>query len=304
MSRRLAAQVVRAATGEVANAITALPGGQVGRVYRADTPSRTLVVKFVRAVDEPSFADEPPDNRVYGARWSNLGPAHAVLAAHGVKIPALYATGDLDAEGLRYAVMAYLEGDADDYSPGWFSAVGQALGSVHQVARGYQGWVALDGPLADDWSTAFGKSLGNRLQEAAPLLAPSLHRALSVRVGEQVRRLRDPGTFVLSHTDGFQGVLSKSDDGWACLGHIDVEDFQYTDQRFVLAGLELAHALAGRSVPGPFWNGYLEAVDLAPGYDEVRDLFQAYYLIVWITVLQGQAPLLEPCIRHLETILG
>jgi hypothetical protein len=136
------------------------------------------------------------------------------------------------------------------------------------------------------------------------LLEPGLHKAVSIRAGDQLRQLRDPPVFVLSHTDGFQGVMRKTGDRWTCLGHIDIEDFQYTDQRFVLAGLELAHGLAGRSVPAAFWNAYLDAVDLAPGYDAVRRLFQAYYLLVWTKVLQKQAPLLERCLRQLQAIVS
>jgi hypothetical protein len=262
------------------------------------------VVKLVAASDEPAFADEPSDNRVYGARWSNLRPAHKALAARGVRAPALYGTGDLDAEGLRYAVMEYLDGDADDHSPEWFAVVGQALGQVHGVTRDCQGWVGLDAPLADDWSTAFGKSFRHRLREAGPLLGPDLHQAVAACAGEQLRGLQDPPSFVLSHTDGFQGVLKKTGDGWACVGHIDIEDFQFTDQRFVLAGLELSHALAGRSVPSDFWDAYLPAVDLAPGYRRVRDLFQTYYLLVWAWVLRDQAAFLETCVRRLEAIAG
>jgi Ser/Thr protein kinase RdoA (MazF antagonist) len=304
MSRQLAAQVVQVATGEMASNVAVLTGGQVGRVYRVDTPSGPLVVKFVTASDEPAFADEPPDNRVYGARWSNLGPAHEALTAGGFRTPVLYATGDLDAEGLRYAVMEYLDGDADDHSAAWFATVGRALGQVHGVTRIYQGWVGLEAPLADDWAAAFGKSLRNRLREAGPLLGRDLHEAIAARAGEQLRHLQDPPTFVLSHTDGFQGVLRRSGDGWACVGHIDIEDFQFTDQRFVLAGFELSHALAGRSVPPDFWDAYLEAVDLAPGYRRIRDLFQTYYLLVWAWVLKDQAVFFEACVRRLQAIAG
>jgi fructosamine-3-kinase len=288
---------------ETAQAVVSLTGGQVGRVYRVDTPRRSLIVKFVDACDEPTFADEGPDNRVYGSRWSNLRPAREALAAHGVRTPALHAIGALDAEGLRYAIMDYLDGDPDDHAPAWFAAVGRALGEVHRISRGWQGWVGLRAPFADDWSSAFAKSLSSRLEEARPLIGLDLHRAIAARVTDQVPRLRDPHAFVLSHTDGFQGVLAKSADGWTCLGHIDVEDFQFTDQRFVLAGLELSHALAGRSVPREFWDAYLCAVDLAPGYDRVRDLFQTYYLLVWAKVLKDRARVSEACVQHLRELV-
>jgi fructosamine-3-kinase len=302
MSEQLAARLALEATGEVARHVAALTGGQVGQVWRVDTPSRSLVAKFVAAGEDPPFADEAADNRVYGARWSNLAPAHEALAARGVRSPAVYAMGE--AEGLNYALMDYLAGDPDDHSPAWFAAVGRALGQVHGISRGYQGWVGLEAPLADDWSTAFGKSLGNRLQEAGPLLGQTLHAAVAAYAGQQLSRLRDPPTFVLSHTDGFQGVLRRAGEDWTCVGHIDIEDFQFTDQRFVLAGFELSHAFAGRPVPGDFWDAYVEAVDLVPGYRRVRDLFQTYYLLVWARVLKDQAPLFETCLRRLEAIVS
>ena len=43
----------------------------------------------------------------------------------------------------------------------------------------------------------------------------------------------------LSHTDGFSAVLKQREVDWQVLGHIDVEDMQFTDRRFVLAGFEL-----------------------------------------------------------------
>jgi hypothetical protein len=302
MFKALAADVVEQTTGEVALRATPLRGGQVGRVVRVDTPGRSLVVKFVTATDEPAFADEPADNRVYGARWSNLVPAHRALTAHGLAAPALHALGDLDGEGLRYAVMDHFDGDPDDYSAAWFRTVGRALGEAHAASRGYQGWIGLGAPLVDDWSTAFAESLASRLRDALPLLGSDLHQALCARTADPLRDLQDPAAFVLSHTDGFQGVLRRSGEAWTLLGHIDIEDFQFTDQRFVLAGLELSHALAGRSVPDAFWRAYLAAVDLAPGYAAVRDLFQTYYLLVWAKVLRTDAGGFAQCVRRLEWI--
>ena len=282
--------------------IAPLTGGEVGHVFRVDTDVGAYVVKFVRLVDEPGFADEAADDRVYGSRWSNLGPARALLAANEVPAAAVRATGVLPQRGLAYAILDFLDGEPDDFSPAWFAAVGATLGRLHAITRAYQGWVDMPAPYPESWTNAFARSFQARLSEAASLLPTGLGDAVAARASGLLVGLTEPTEFVFSHTDGFQGVMARRGGLWALRGVIDIEDHQFTDQRFVLAGFELGHAVNGRDVPPDFWSAYAGAQPVDPGYETFKPLFHLYYLLVWTWVLQDRPVLRDTCIRRLDAI--
>jgi fructosamine-3-kinase len=294
--------LVRDRLGAEARAIAPLTGGEVGNVFRVDTDAGAYVVKFVRLVDEPAFADEPVDDRVYGMRWSNLRPASALLAARGVAAAAIHATGKLPERGVAYAILDYLAGDADDYSPAWFAGVGAALSRMHTITRAYQGWVDMPAPYPAPWTAAFAQSFRARLAETAPLLSTDLRDAVATRAEGLIADLTEPGEFVFSHTDGFQGVMVRREGAWTLRGVIDIEDHQFTDQRFVLAGFELGHAFNGREVAPDFWRAYTAARPVDPSYAKFRPLFQLYNLLVWAWVLQDRPALKDNCVSRLDAI--
>ncbi len=299
MRDELIRRIVRDSTGQEVRNIRPLDGGQVGHVFRADTDGASFAVKFVSAAPEAPFANEPRDDRVYGARWSNLRPAHRLLKSNGIAVPEIHATGTLPDEGLHFAVMDYLDGDADDYSPEWFAALGAGLAGMHRITRAYQGWVAMDGPYAEPWPDAFAASLRQRFTATEPLL----DRALSAAIGRFIaghRKISEPASFVLSHTDGFQGVFRRGP--WRLLGVIDIEDHQFTDPHFVLAGLELSHAFHGRAVPPQFWDAYARAASAPGDFQTTKGLFQLYYLLVWTRVLKADRALYDRCVFLLEDL--
>jgi fructosamine-3-kinase len=294
--------LVRERLGVEARAVAPLTGGEVGHVFRVDTDAGAFAVKFVQLTNDPAFADEPVDNRVYGARWSNLGPAGAVLAANGVAAATVRATGALPERGLAYAILDYLAGDADDHSPAWFAGVGAALGRMHAITRGYQGWVDMPAPYPANWAAAFAQSFRGRLAETAPLLPSGLKGAIAARAEGLLANLNAPDEFVFSHTDGFQGVMARREDAWTLRGVIDIEDHQFTDQRFVLAGFELGHGVGGREVPSDFWRAYATIRAIDPSYSTFKPLFQFYYLLVWTRVLSDRPVLKDGCIAQMEAI--
>lgn len=294
--------LVREQLGAEALAVEPLMGGEVGHVFRVDTDAGVFAVKFVRLMEDPTFADEPVDNRVYGSRWSNLGAASALLSANGIAAAAVRATGALPERGLAYAILNYLAGDADDYSPAWFAGVGAALGRMHNITRAYQGWVDMPAPYPERWAEAFTQSFRARLAETAPLLTSGLEDAIADRGEGLLAALAEPGAFVFSHTDGFQGVMAKNDGAWTLRGVIDIEDHQFTDQRFVLAGFELGHAANGREVPADFWRAYAAAKPVDPTYATFKPLFQLYDLLVWTRVLSDRPLLKDNCVAQLQAI--
>jgi fructosamine-3-kinase len=294
--------LVRDRLGAEARAIEPLTGGEVGNVFRVDTDAGAYVVKFIRKVDEPGFADEPVDNRVYGMRWSNLGPASALMAAKGVAAAPIRAIGALPDRGLAYAILDYLAGDADDYSPAWFAGVGAALGRMHTITRAYQGWVDMPAPYPAPWTAVFAQSFRARLAETAPLLTTGLRGAIAARAEGLLSDLTEPGEFVFSHTDGFQGVMARRGGAWTLRGVIDIEDHQFTDQRFVLAGFEVGHAFNGHDVPPDFWRAYTAARPVDRSYATFKPLFQLYYLLVWAWVLKDRPALKDNCVSRLDAI--
>jgi fructosamine-3-kinase len=300
MSEDLARRLVRDEIGAEVRAISRLGGGEVGRVYRVDTDRGSYVVKLVGGGPERAFADEPRGDRVYGSRWSNLRPAYDLLRAEGVATPILRASGKRD--GLGYAILDYLDGDANDHSEAWFACLGEALGRLHRITRGFQGWVGMDRPYAEPWTSAFAADLQVRLERARPHLPAQLHAAVAARAKAMVGALDDPPAFVFSHEDGFQGVLGKHDGAWALLGVVDIEDHQFTDQRFVLSGFELSHAIDGRTVPPIFWSAYTARTRVSPSYATLRPMFQIYYLAVWVWVLSDRPTRLASCVRQLQRI--
>jgi fructosamine-3-kinase len=293
------AGLLRREMGVEARAVAPLVGGQVGHVFRVDTDGGAFVVKFVGARREGAYAEEPRDDRVYGSRWSNLQPAYELLRKSGVAAPRLHASGTLADEGLHFAILDFVDGDADDFSAAWFSGLGAALGALHAITRPFQGWVAMDGPYPEPWVAAFPASFRSVLAQAAPIVGERLARVVEARAQDDLAAFTEPGRFVFSHTDGFQGLFRQTGGGWALAGVIDIEDHQFTDPRFVLAGLELQHAWAGRTIPAEFWAAYGPA---EPGWDRNKTLFQLYYLLVWARVLRDQAEAFGTCVRMLERL--
>ncbi|HEY2048897.1 MAG TPA: hypothetical protein VGH03_06115 [Caulobacteraceae bacterium] len=148
-------------------------------------------------------------------------------------------------------------------------------------------------PLPEPWSIAFQRALAINFGKAQPILPESLAHAVEGRMRE-APALDDPAEFVLSHTDGISAVLKRRAWAWKVLGHVDVEDMQFTDRRFVLTGFELAHRLSGRAVPHQFWQAY----GWRPSARHMQ--FELLYLLVWARVLRRQPVLFAACLAELE----
>jgi len=297
-AQALAAEVASEALGARPQAVLPLGGG---RVFRVETDGRSYLVKLVAAGEEPSFDDEPVEDRVYGNRFGNLQASYDLLTGVGLPTARLRAVGRLPEHGLSYAIFEFLAGDPDDFSPAWFATVGEALRDLHGVRRSYQGWVGLSAPLAEGWAAAFRRAMAINLAKARPLLPEPLTRRIETRAGETID---EPSEFVLSHTDGFQGVLANTELGWRLLGHIDIEDFQFTDRHFVLAGFELGHSFSDRLTPETFWRAYDPSVVADPRYRRLKPLFQLSYMLVWARVFRNEPPLFARSLAELERVLG
>jgi fructosamine-3-kinase len=67
-------------------------------------------------------------------------------------------------------------------------------------------------------------------------------------------------------------------------GVIDIKDYQFTDQRFVLAGITLLQKFGKYTLSDLFWNTYQQYVEVDNTCYQFEPLFQIYYLLVWIKV--------------------
>jgi fructosamine-3-kinase len=279
-----------------------LTGGQVGRVFRVRTAAKDYVIKFVETYKELPFNEELVDDRVYGSRWSNLVPTYELLMIKNIPTPTLYASGTLTENQLNYAIFDFLSGDTPDYSPAWFSCLGNEMAFLHAVTRPYQGWVSMNEPYRESWEDAFRKSLQSQMIGAKEFIHSDAYTAILNYIDRTLLKFESPDNFVLSHTDGIQAVFEKVE-GWRMKGVIDVEDYQFTDQRFALAGVELINALEGHLLLESFWQSYAKITPVEESYEDVKVLFQIYYLLVWIRVLQGQNQLVAKNTAYLESIV-
>ena len=288
----LARAIVKRDLNRSATALRDLSFGYVGRVYRVSVAGMPdLVVKMVKAEVDRSFEHESVDDRVYGGRWANFAAAYRVLEAHDMPLPRLYALGQL--EDHDYAVMEFLDGESsieglpEPQLNEFYGALGGWIGRLHAITRTFQGWADMDRPYSTSWESAFFASFENCVRVAADIFGSIARRAAEISDFSESMRASwtDPRAFVLSHADGFQGLVRNENGRWRLIGIIDIEDYQFTDPRFVLAGMELGLELKGRSLPRPFWQKYARVAELEASFGRTRNLFKVYYLLNWLAVL-------------------
>jgi hypothetical protein len=132
------------------------------------------------------------------------------------------------------------------------------------------------------------------------ILDVELYKRIAAYIADKSTQLQDPEYFVLSHTDGLQALFYKDADTWHLRGVIDVEDYQFTDQRFVLSGVTLAHKFHGYTLSPTFWDTYKAHTTFDERFSEFETLFHIYYLLVWIKVFEKDPVALEKCIGLLK----
>jgi hypothetical protein len=272
----------------------ALSGG-VGVTWQVTAQSGRkpvdLVVKFTELPVRRE--QESVDDRVYGAWPVNLGPAHGLLKDFGIPTYDLMSYGQVE-KGVYFQLMSRLSGrpfgeclaDSGPAEAASLQALaGEALGRLHRITRSFEGWAALPRPYAQSWKEAFFESLQNRLKEAGQLGLKTVDQRfgrLGTFIVQQREAWTDPVRYVFSHTDGMQAMFDRKGSGWVLSGHYDVEDYKFADQRFVLAGFELACLQAGQEVAEPFWFAYLKHKKLEIDYAGTKGLFKLYFLLSWL----------------------
>lgn len=258
-----------------------MSGGYSGSdIFRVKTDAHDLVVKFP-AVNESTNA---PEDRIYGSDAKNFLPAYNLLKEHGLPVPHMYQHGVVD--GKEYVVIDFIEGvsvrehlaynNIASLEP-LHAQVGSLFGKMHTITRSYFG--NIEAKSNDRFGDVFAQAFDVELGKLKGLVDEALSTRIVAFVTEHLPHLDESKQFVLSHLDGFQGIAQGSN-----ITIIDIEDHQFTDQRFVLAGHELSLEIEGKQTPESFWNEYKAETSIPKNYFNTKSLFQLYYLIVWMHV--------------------
>lgn len=277
--------------------ISVLIGGMVGDVFKIDTIDQSYVLKL----DVKSSEVETLDDRVYGSNRDNLLPTYELLQERGIATFELYAEGET--ANNTFSIFSLLEGVETTAEITNDPIYAKTLAQIHSVQRPYQGWVMNQEPYKMSWKSAFTKSIISRLEDVEEILSEALYIETKKFIEINIINLDDPDQFVLSHLDGLQALFKRNSTGWALSGVIDVEDYQFTDQRFVLSGITLMEKFGAYSLSGQFWSTYENLVKIDESFKQFENLFQVYYLLVWIKVHTGNDDSQEECISVLKTTI-
>jgi len=241
---------------------------------------------------------ESLDKRVYSGHPEDLESVYKLLVSHHIPTYHLFTFGYPNKEiPYYYQVTSVLEGESvREYLikkqgvclEELHQVCGEAFGRLHNITRFYDGRINQLKPYDLDWKNAFFKSLKNKTEKLAVLKNKFLSKhlfqiRLLISAKEKIWNL--PSEYVLSDIDGLQGMAKYKKGQWLFTGHIDLEDYRFTDQRFVLAGYEIANEFEGLKIPSTFWSGYKKFKSVDPSYEGTKDLFKLYYLFSWFPMV-------------------
>ena len=96
---------------------------------------------------------------------------------------------------------------------------------------------------------------------------------------------------------------------WTITGIIDIEDHKFCDPRMVLAGYEVAIRYEDLKVPPEFWAGYKKHKQVDPNYQNLKSLFELYYLLSWFQIpYEGNERIVsaqvQPTIKRFEQLIA
>lgn len=278
--------------------------GYSGIVFSLDVTKNEQVKKVVLKLNDEyrgrdRIEDETFHDRIYAANYRSFEKVYELVRNRGILTYDLLASARPTAEiPFFYHLMSLLEGESiREYLTNpkavdvdsMYGVAGREFAQLHTITRNFDGWAGQERPYTQDWRSAFLQSLQSKWEDVDELpnqfvseISPAAKEYMK-KVGD---RLDTPDQFVLSHIDGLQAVAEHVGNEWQFRGHIDLEDYAFTDQRFVLAGFELAVAFDhDLVVPQTFWDGYNSVRGVDPSYDEFKDLFKLYYLLSWFPMV-------------------
>ncbi|MDO8486173.1 MAG: hypothetical protein Q7S77_00525 [Candidatus Staskawiczbacteria bacterium] len=275
-----------------------IKGGHSGFVYIIDVDLGSKIKKFIVKLSKKIGADflqlERPEQRVYGGRSVSFKSSFDLLINSNIKTFKLLSCG-LPTEDIPYfhQLISKLEGYSlreylvlDNYPnrEDLLRLSGMEFGKLNQITRSYDGWANQKDPYLTKWKNSFFLALEIRLDHLInnKYLSKEEIKKINIFILNKKKKWTDPKEYVFSHVDGIQGMVDYIDSEWVFNGHIDLEDYRFTDQRFVLAGLEIGANYSIDSISNSFWDGYLKFKKVDKSFNDLKDLFKLYYFMSWI----------------------
>ncbi len=275
-----------------------ITGGHTGFVYAVDVRLNSKIYKYIvklsKIIGAPSLKIERTEQRVYGGRSESFEKVYNLLITNNIPTFKLISYRfPTKAIPYVYQILTRLEGFSirehlalNNYEDKkkLLKLSGMEFGKLHLITRGYDGWVGQKKPYKMDWKSAFYGALDIRLNHLLShhYLSPQQNKKLLFFINKKKRKWINPKEYVLSHVDGLQGMAQHKNKKWVFEGHIDLEDYRFTDQRFVLAGLEIGANYSTGNASIDFWEGYLKFKQVDSSFDNLKDLFKLYYFMSWI----------------------
>jgi hypothetical protein len=271
-------------------------GGHSGYVYlinvKFNSKINKYIVKLSNIIGSKSLKNEQNEQRVYGGHSKSLVSVYRLFKKTNLKTFTLISYSLPNKKiPYYYQLLSKLNGFSirehlisnDINKKELFQLAGIEFGKLHLITRSYDGWVDQNTPYKTNWKESFFLALDLRLKyliENKYFNDKDLHKLLSF-IEYKKNKWISPKEYVFSHVDGLQGMVEYKKNDWVFNGHIDLEDYRFTDQRFVLAGFEIGANYSTKEAPVSFWKGYLKFKKVDKSYNELKDLFKIFYFMSW-----------------------
>jgi hypothetical protein len=272
-------------------------GGHSGYVYminvKLNSKINKYIIKLSNIIGSKSLKSEKNEQRVYGGHSKSLVGVYNLLKKNNLKTFSLISHSSPSKEiPYFYQLISKLNGFSirehlvinKINKKELFELAGIEFAKLHLVTRNYDGWIEQDTPYKTSWKESFFSALDLRLKyliENKYFNDKDLKNLISF-IKNKKRKWTSPKEYVFSHVDGLQGMVEYQKNSWIFNGHIDLEDYRFTDQRFVLAGFEIGANYSTKEAPISFWGGYLKFKKIDKSYNELKDLFKVLYFMSWI----------------------
>ena len=272
-------------------------GGHSGYVYKINVKLNSnineYIVKLSNIIGSKSLRNEKNEQRVYGGHSKSLANVYKLLKKNNLKTFTLISHSLPNKEiPYFYQLISKLNGFSirehlvlnDINKKELFELAGIEFAKLHLITRNYDGWVEQDTPYETNWEESFFSALNLRLKYLTEnkYFNDKDSKSLISFVENKKRKWTHPKEYVFSHVDGLQGMVEYKKNSWIFNGHIDLEDYRFTDQRFVLAGFEIGANYSTKEAPTSFWSGYLKFKKIDRSYNELKDLFKVFYFMSWV----------------------
>lgn len=272
-------------------------GGHSGCVYtinvKLNSKINKYIIKLSNIIGSKSLKSEKNEQRVYGGHSKSLVGVYNLLKKNNLKTFTLISHSSPSKEiPYFYQLISKLNGFSirehlvinKINKKELFELAGIEFAKLHLITRGYDGWIEQKTPYEISWKESFFSALDLRLKYLTDnkYFNEKDLKKLTHFIKSKKEKWTTPKKYVFSHVDGLQSMVEYKKNNWIFNGHIDLEDYRFTDQRFVLAGFEIGANYSTKEANVNFWNGYLKLKKVDDSYEQLKDLFKVFYFMSWV----------------------